>query len=122
MIIFYITDTSIFLKTPYSNKNCRTVLTSLSFKGSYHAYLLKTFYNIPNVHIFILIPISGKSAAQLLSLNLTYTFLLVNFSIIDLCDFSASCSCTLSCHSVFLSKTCRPYLLMLFYIHHVYDF
>ena len=48
--------------------------------------------------------ISAESAAQILSLNLAYTFLLFNFLITDLCNSSASCSFTLFPEPVFLSK------------------
>ena len=40
-------------------------------------------------------PISAKFAAQILSLILAYTFLLLNFLITGLCNSSASCSFTL---------------------------
>ena len=46
--------------------------------------------------------ISAKSAAQILSLNLAYTFLLLNFLIADLRNSSASCSFTLIPDPVFL--------------------
>ena len=36
-------------------------------------------------------PISAKSAAQILSLNLASTFLLLNFLVTGLCNSSASC-------------------------------
>ena len=65
-------------------------------------------------------PISAKSAAQILSLNLAYTFLLLNFLITGLCSSSASCSFTLIPDPVFLSR--KTYLPMLFDIHHSYDF
>ena len=48
--------------------------------------------------------ISAKYAAQILSLNLTYTFLLFSFLITGLCNSSASCSFGLIAESVFLSK------------------
>ena len=48
--------------------------------------------------------ISAESAAQILSLNLAYTFLLFNFLITDLCNSSASCSFTLIPEPFFLSK------------------
>ena len=48
--------------------------------------------------------ISAKSAAQILSLNLAYTFLLLNYLIACLCNSSASCSFTLTPDPVFLSK------------------
>ena len=46
--------------------------------------------------------ISAKSAAQILSLNLAYTFLLLNFLIAGLRNSSASCSFTLIPDPVFL--------------------
>ena len=56
-------------------------------------------------------PISAKSAAQILFLNLAKTFLLLNFLITGLHNPSASCSFTLIPDLVFLSKkTYRPYL------------
>ena len=75
-------------------------------------------------------PILAKSAAQILSLNLAKTFFLLNFLITGLSNSSATCSITLipallvaiAPDPVFLSKTYRPYLLMLFDIHHSYDF
>ena len=39
-------------------------------------------------------PVSAKSAAQILALNLTWSFLLLNFVITGLCNSSASCSFT----------------------------
>ena len=45
-----------------------------------------------------------KSAAQILSLNLTYTFLLLNFLITGLYNSLASYSFTLILDPVFLSK------------------
>ena len=39
--------------------------------------------------------ISANRAAQILSLNLSYTFLLLNFLITGLCNSSASCPFTL---------------------------
>ena len=46
--------------------------------------------------------ISAKSAAQILSLNFAYLFLLLNFLITGLCSSSASCSFTLLPDPVFL--------------------
>ena len=46
--------------------------------------------------------ISAKSAAQILSLNLAYIFLLLNFLIAGLRNSSASCSFTLIPDPVFL--------------------
>ena len=68
--------------------------------------------------------ITAKSAAQILSLNLAYAFLLLNLLITGLCNSSGSCSYTLIPDPVFFffEKTCRPYLLMLFDIYHSYDF
>ena len=48
--------------------------------------------------------ISAKFAAQILSLNLADTFLLLNFLITGLCNSSASCSFTLTPDHIFLSK------------------
>ena len=48
--------------------------------------------------------ISAKSAAQILPLNLAYTFYLLSFLITGLCNSSASCSFTLISDPVFLSK------------------
>ena len=48
--------------------------------------------------------ISAKPAVQILSLNLAYTFLHLNFLIIGLCNFLSSCSFTLIPDPVFLSK------------------
>ena len=45
--------------------------------------------------------ISAKSAVQILSLNLTYAFLLLNFSVTGLCNYLASCSFTLILNPVF---------------------
>ena len=48
--------------------------------------------------------ISAKSAAQILSLNLAYTFLLLDFLITGLCNSLASGLFTLIPDPVFLSK------------------
>ena len=48
--------------------------------------------------------ISAKSAAQILSLNLAWTFLLLNFLITGLCDYSGSCSFTLTPYPVSYQK------------------
>ena len=55
-------------------------------------------------------PIWSKSATQLLSLNLAQTFLVLNFLITDLCNFSASCSFTLIPDPVFFfyQNTYKP--------------
>ena len=66
--------------------------------------------------------ISAKSATQILYLNLAYNFLLLDFLMTGLCNSSASRSFTLILDPFFLSKNLRPYLLMLFDIHHSYDF
>ena len=47
-------------------------------------------------------PVSAKSAAQILALNLTWSFLLLNFVITGLCNSSASCSFALIPDLVFL--------------------
>ena len=49
-------------------------------------------------------PISAKSDAQILSLNLAETFLFLNYLSAGLCNSSASCSFTLALDPVFLSK------------------
>ena len=67
-------------------------------------------------------PILAKSAEQILSLNSAETFLLLNFKIAVLCYYFANCSFTLTPDFVFLPKTYKPYLLMLFDIYHTYDF
>ena len=48
--------------------------------------------------------ISVKSTAQILSLNLAYYFLPLNFSVTGLCTFSTSCSFTVTPDHVFLSE------------------
>ena len=65
--------------------------------------------------------ISAKSASQKLHFNLGKAFLLFRFLIAILCICSAICSFTLNRDPVFLSKTYRPYLLILFNIHHISD-
>ena len=66
-------------------KALRTVLAYLSFKGLTHAYLLKTSMAHNKYLTFLFFEdndsISAKSAAQILSLNLACTFLLLNFLI-----------------------------------------
>ena len=59
--------------------------------------------------------ITAKSALQIMSLNLAYAFLLLNFIVTGLCNSSAS-------YSFSYQKTYGPYLLMLFDIHRNYDF
>ena len=49
-------------------------------------------------------PISAKSTAQISSLNLAYTFLLLNFVITGLCNSSVSCSITRNQDLVFCFK------------------
>ena len=49
-------------------------------------------------------PISAKSKTQILSLNLAQTFPPLNFLIIGLCNYSASCLFTLTLDPVFLSQ------------------
>ena len=63
-----------------------------------------------------------KSAAQILSLNLEYTFLLLNVLVTDHIYSSASCSFTFIRILFFYEKTYRPYLLILFVIYHSHDF
>ena len=48
--------------------------------------------------------ISAKSAAQILSLNLAFTFVHLNFGTTDLCNSAVSCSFALSPNPCFLSK------------------
>ena len=48
--------------------------------------------------------ISAKSAAQILFLNLAYTFILLNFLITALCNSLASCSFTFIRGTYFLIK------------------
>ena len=84
----------------------RTVLTSLSFKGLTDAYLVKTFMKHKFLKSLFLEDsdhISAKSAAQILSLNLTKS-LLLNFLTINLCNSSAICSFTYIPNPVFLSN------------------
>ena len=58
-------------------------------------------------------PVSAKSAVQILSLNLAYTLLLLNFLIICLCNSLGSFSITLTPDLVFLlSKKYGPHLLI----------
>ena len=95
-----------------------TVLPFLSFKGLNHAYLLKISMTYSNKYFTVLFfedndSIAAKSASQILSLNLAYTFLLLNFLITGLCNSAGSCSFTL---------IPDPYLLILFDIHHSYNF
>ena len=52
-------------------------------------------------------PISVKSAAQILALNIAQIFLLLIFLIIGLCNCSASFSFTLTLHPTFLPKTLK---------------
>ena len=70
---------------------------------------------------------SSKSAAQILFLNLAYTFLLLNFLITDLCGSQDSSSLTfppallVAILPIFLfhQKIYRPYLLILCDIHRI---
>ena len=68
-----------------SIKPLTTVLPFLSFKGLTHAYLVKTSMTHNKYLTFLFLEdndfISAKSAAQILSLNLGYTFLLLTFLI-----------------------------------------
>ena len=66
--------------------------------------------------------ITAKSALQILSLNLAYAFLLLNFIVTGLCNSSASYSFTFFPILFSYQETYGPYLLMLFDIHHNYDF
>ena len=104
--------------------NC--FLYFLSFKELTQAYLVKTSTS----HDKYLKPrfledndtISVKSAAQILSLNLIYSFPLFNFLITGLSNSSASSSLTLTpsiSPVFFIKKTYGRYLLNLFDIHHI---
>ena len=53
--------------------------------------------------------ISAKSAAQIFSLNLAWTFLLLDFLITSLSNSSASCSFTLTLNSVLFNKKLLDY-------------
>ena len=66
-------------------------------------------------------PISAtaKSTGQILSLKVAYTFLHLHFLITDLYYFLATYSFTLAPDPVLLSKSYRPYLLIVFDIHHI---
>ena len=81
------------------------VLPILSFKGLAHAYLMKRYMTCNKYLTFRLLedndPISAKSAAQTLSLNLTKTFHLLNFLITGICKSSASSSFKLTPTFVF---------------------
>ena len=66
--------------------------------------------------------ISAESTTQILSLSLAYAFLLLNFLITGLCNSSASCSFTLIPDPFSYQKNHRLYLLMVFDIHHSYNF
>ena len=98
----------------------------LTFKGLSHAYLVKTSITHSKYLTFLFFEdndsISAKSAAQILPLNLAYTFLLLNFLITGLCNSPANRSFTLFPDPAFLSKKYRLYMLMLFDINHSYDF
>ena len=65
-------------------------------------------------------PISAKSTAQILSLNLTYTVLLLNFLINGLCNSSANFSFTLILDPLFYQKPFHSYDYL--NIHDSYDF
>ena len=54
--------------------------------------------------------LSAKSAAQILSLNLAQTFLLLNFLITGLCNSPSSSSFTLAPYPVFFSKSLQTIL------------
>ena len=79
-------------------KAFRTVLLFLSFKGLIHAYLVKT--SITDYKCLTLLfvedndSISANAAAHIVLLNLTRTFLLLNFHFL-LFQFSFECSFTL---------------------------
>ena len=64
-------------------KSLRTVLPFLTFKGLTHAYLVKTSLVHNKYSTFSFFedndPISAKSAAQILSLNLAETFCFLEF-------------------------------------------
>ena len=91
-----------------SIKAFKTVLLFSSFKGLSHACLVKTSMT----HIKYLTSlffedndfILAKSAAQKLSLNLTYTFLLLNVLVTGLWNSSTTCSFKLIPDPFFFSK------------------
>ena len=74
--------------------------------------------------------ISSKSAAKILSLNLAWTFLFLNFLVTSLCSSSASYLFTLAPALLVVvapglfsyQKTCRPYLPMLFDVYRICNF
>ena len=55
-------------------------------------------------------PIQARSATQMLSLNISKTFLLLNFLITGICISPVSSSFTLAPHPVFMSKTLQTIL------------
>ena len=65
-------------------------------------------------------PISAKSTAQILSLNLTYTVLLLNLLINGLCNSSANFSFPLILDTLFYQKPFHSYDYL--NIHDSYDF
>ena len=91
-----------------SIKAFRTILAFLSFKGLTHAYVMKTSMTHNKFLTFLFFEgndsISAKSACQILSLNLAYAFLLLDFLITGLDNCVASCSFTLIPEPLFLSK------------------
>ena len=93
-----------------------TVLPFLSFKGSTHAYVVKTYMAHSKYSTFLFLEDnysnSAKSVAQILSLNLDILFFFWIFLITGLCNSSANCSFILLI--LFSYKTYKPYLLMLF--------
>ena len=56
-------------------------------------------------------PILAKSAEQILALNFTQPYLLLNFLITGLCNSSAGCSFTLAPNPVLLSKNLQSILV-----------
>ena len=103
-------------------KAFRTVLPFLFFTGLTHAYLVKTSLTHNKYLTFLLLenndPISAKPAAQILSLNLTYTFLLLDFLVTGLCNSLANCSFTLTPDPDFkklIDHTCYCFLISISY-------
>ena len=98
-----------------SRKAFKTVLPFLSFKGFKPSIFGKTSITHNNCLTF-------RSAAQILSINFTYTPLLFNFLFTGLFSSSASSPFTLTRNPVFCQKTYETYLLMLFGIYQIYNF
>ena len=110
-------------------KALRFVLPFSCFNGLTQTCFVKTFLT-HNKHLTFWflednVPISAKSAEQILSLNLAKALPFLDFLITSLCNSSASSSFTLAPYPAFFffgEKTDRPYLLMPFDFHHIFDF